>query len=211
MEKQKIEHSGFKPVEKNVIKKKYDFFTILNTIKNLTAYQKTFLQMGACGLILLTVLVLKVADTPFSNNAIEGMNLVVKGEVEIDEDLGRLKLVSKEVKSVFNEGITMPIETLSENIGFTENTMMILGKLNEPVFATFSGVVESKTENEIVIAHESGVKSVYTGLLPTAFVEDSVLSGQAVGYLQDEYLKVNIIYNEEYLKPDEFLKDSILR
>jgi len=208
MENKSIEHSGFSPVEKSKHRQKLDIRKIFS---NLSRHQKMYIQMGACALVLLFVLTLKVMDTPFSNTAILRINTVISGDVEIDEDLGRLKFVSKEVKSVFSEGVTMPIETRSENIGFDESSMMILGELNEPVFATFSGKVESKTENEIVISHDSGVKSVYKGLLPTAFVDDDVLAGQAVGYLQNEFLQVNIIYNGEFLNPAEYLKYSIIR
>jgi hypothetical protein len=213
MERKVIVHRGFETVDKDrrLAKKKERKFDFKQVFSDMTFYKKTYIQMGVCALILLAVVTLKVVDTPFSNEMLAKVSSVVSGEVDIDEDLGRLKFVSKQARQVFNEGLTMPIEAIADDVGIDEQTMMILGKPNEPVFATFSGVVESKTQNEIVIAHESGIKSVYSGLLPTAFVDDTVLSGQSVGYLQDEYLKVNIIYNEQYLNPDEFLKDSILR
>jgi len=128
MENKSIDHSGFSPVEKSRHKESFD---VRKTLSNLTRYQKTYIQMGVCALVLLSVLTFKAIDTPFSNKAINRMNTVISGDVEIDEDLGRLKFVSKEVKSVFNDGITMPIETLSENIGFDENSMIFCEMVDE--------------------------------------------------------------------------------
>jgi hypothetical protein len=221
-EKNILEHSGFKTiiVKKSRFKNVFSLKDKLNTFNeklktDRQKFIKLCVQTAVCALILLMVISLKAIDKPFAVKTLNGLNQVISNDVDIDEDLGKLKFVSDDLVSVFNEDLSLPVEALSYEISDDGKNMMILGKKDEPVFATFSGNIvkteNSNNENLVIIMHESGIKSIYTGVMPTVFEDDSVLSGQAVGYLLDDYLQVNILYDGEYLDPEDFIKDPILR
>lgn len=222
-EREILNHSGFKPMirksKKNIILK-----SIKNVFNSISLSPKTdkqrftkhVIQIGICVLVLTAVISLKAIDKPFAEKTLSGLSKVINAEVDIDEDLGRLKFVSDDYLSVFNENLSLPVDALSyQLLDDDDKSMMILGKKNEPVFATFSGEIQKSegTENNdlVIIMHESGIKSVYSGVIPTVFESDSVSAGQAVGYLLGDYLTVNIIFNGEYLNPDDFIKDPVLR
>jgi|GEM_PF-3088292 len=219
-EKQVLKHSGFVVKEKRKMKRGFFFGKDfeLDFFKPKTDKQKTVrlcIQIGVCALLLISVISLKAIDSPFTNNTLDGINRIVSSDVDIDEDLGRLKFVSEDMVSVFNEDLSLPIEALAYELVDDNRSLVIQGTKNEPVFATFGGkaaIVDTPNEgNSLIIEHESGIKSVYSGVIPTVFDDDTVSTGQAVGYLSDDYLRVNIMYQGDYLKPEEFIIDPIMR
>ena len=217
-----LTHTGFKTIEKNSKKSNIKSFLSgtfsFDIFKPKTKKQRFIMlciQTGVCAAILIAVISLKAINKPYAENTLSTLNNVINVKVDIDEDLGRLKFVSDDMVSVFNDDLSLPVEALSYQLIDDDKSMMILGKKNEPVFATFGGeIVEQENMDNsdlIIIEHESGVQSIYSGVIPTVFENDSVTAGQAVGYLLGDYLTVNIFYNGDFLNPDDFIKDPVLR
>lgn len=163
-------------------------------------YRRLVRDTAVCLALALGILALRAIDwTPVDISG--GAEQQTASEMQLDEDLGRLKFVGgEEQQPAAAVSYSLPLEgEVAESFSETERNVTIRSEANAKVAAILPGSVVKTTADCVVVANVNGTQTTYEGLVPVVIAGDTVKSAQTVGYLTGEALCLETVSSIGYV------------
>ena len=169
-----------------------------------SSYKKLMRNTMICAILALSIWGIKSIDSQFTNQVSEGIDGAVSSEMQMDEDLGRLKFVNGQEESdavgVSASTYSLPLEgEVVESFADSEKDVKIKSEKRTAVSAILSGTVVKTTEEEVVIQNDNGTKTTYTGLDPSVSAGEKVKNSDTIGQLAGEVLCLETVSGIGYV------------
>ena len=162
------------------------------------SYKKLLRNTAVCALLALGIWGIKSMDTAVTNEISQGIEQAVTSEMQMDEDIGRLKFVDS--SSLATGGYSLPLE--GEVITtFLEDgqEVSIRGEDQARVNAILSGTVAATGDDMVVINNDNGTRTTYRGVVPGVTAGDRVANADAIGQLAEEVLSLETVSSIGYV------------
>ena len=167
-------------------------------------YKKLLRNTAICALLAFGIWGIKSMDTTIANNVSQGIEEATSSEMQMDEDLGRLKFVNGEEQSdataVSASAYSLPLEgEVVETFSETEKGVKIKSEANTDVSSILSGTVIKTTQDTVIVENNNSTQTTYQGLIPTVTAGDQVTTAQTIGKLSGEVLCLETVSNIGYV------------
>lgn len=168
------------------------------------SYRKLLRNTAICAVLALGIIGIKNIDAQLTNQISNGIDQAVESEMQLDEDLGRLKFVDGQVEGntvdVSASGYSLPMEgEVTETFSETEREVAIRGEEQSQVCAILSGVVMETTETSLTIDNDNGTRTTYEGVIPGVKVGEKVSNSDIIGQLAEEILTMETVSGIGYV------------
>ena len=181
--------------------------------------KKTFslvMKFVAAAAICLAVFLLTLSGSPTAKKITEGLNNAINYTVDIDETLGKLKLVdagdTAAQTSAETWNMQMPIlATIKSSFDETGEGVLLKGAKDSLVSAAAAGYVfavgkDDKLGNYVKVRHSDTVETVYYGLDEVEVEENAVVDkGTELGTTNAGTLQFEVHVNGEPVDPMDYL------
>ena len=176
-------------------------------------------QAVICGLVIVTVLVMKAVDVPQTTEVLAGLDSALTDQSEIDKALGKLKFVgdffadSTPVFSPEDQGFVPPIKDMAIETGGSAQYVINIEVADAvtPVLAAADGQVFYAGESSeygtlMILRHQEGYETWYGGVVPEVKTGHTVLAGERIGSIRNKTLKFMAYHDGVALDPRPYLR-----
>lgn len=165
-------------------------------------YRRAVLNIAACLLIVAGAVTLKNLNTDeLEKNIVATM----ASEYAADEDFGRLQLVNGNTiipsSEVFSGSIfSLPMAgKVTETFSETGKYAVITGQTDAPVMAILPGTVTMTDKGTVIVENDNGTQTTYMGVTPAVKAGSHLISGQYIGQLTGENLRLTTASGVGYI------------
>ncbi|MFA5676313.1 MAG: hypothetical protein WDA65_07280 [Christensenellales bacterium] len=183
-------------------------------------YKKLLYKTGICAAIAIALLIVSSINNPAAEKLTETIGSAANHQLEIDEDIGRLKFVQnlgEESSSVFSaypeSSVVYPADgEIVTRFGESGSFGVRMTAQSEDILCIAKGTVSSVGEigdaGYVTLVLDSGETAAFYNVIPAVKINDIVLPGQPLGVLSGKYLYFEMRDGEEYIDPLGFIKQQ---
>ncbi|MHB1315026.1 MAG: peptidoglycan DD-metalloendopeptidase family protein [Christensenellales bacterium] len=174
------------------------------------------MKFVAAAAICLAVFLLTLSGSPTAQKITQGLNNAINYTVDIDETLGKLKLVDANTDNTETSAkgwnMQMPIlATIQSSFGETGEGVVLKGAKDSLVGAAASGYVfavgkDDELGNFVKVRHSESIETVYYGLNEIVVEENAVVDrGSELGTTDEGTLRFEVHVNGVPVDPLDYI------
>jgi len=172
-----------------------------------SSYKKLLRNTVVCAILAFGLWGIKSVDSTLTNSISDGVKDATASEMQMDEDMGRLKFVNgeivedpTEVSADTKSTYSLPLEgEVVQSFSESQKDVQIKSEENAKVMAILSGTVIKTTGEAVVIENDNGTQTTYQGLIPTVKAGDAVENSDQIGKLAGEVLCLETVSGIGYV------------